>query len=63
MRRGQLPNGLSYFIEANDTPKQRAELRLVVKAGSLEDEDQLGVAHFVEHILSMDPLTLQVMTH
>jgi zinc protease len=51
VRRGVLPNGLSYFIEANQTPKSRAELRLVVKVGSImEDPDQLGLAHFVEHM-------------
>jgi len=48
---GTLDNGLSYMIRANDTPEQRAELRLVLNAGSiLEDEDQLGLAHFVEHM-------------
>src|SRR5665647_681361 len=40
---GQLPNGLRYWIRENREPKNRAELRLVVKAGSvLEDKDQLG---------------------
>jgi zinc protease len=48
---GVLPNGLRYYIRPNDEPRQRAELRLVVKAGSLQEEaDQLGVAHFVEHM-------------
>jgi len=48
---GRLENGLRYFIRANSRPEQRAELRLVVNAGSvLEDEDQLGLAHFVEHM-------------
>lgn len=46
-----LPNGLRYYIRVNDEPKERAELRLVVNAGSvLEDEDQRGLAHFVEHM-------------
>lgn len=50
-RSGQLPNGLRYFLQYNNKPEDRAELRLVVKAGSLqEDEDQLGLAHFVEHM-------------
>jgi hypothetical protein len=32
-------------------PEKRAELRLVIKAGSiLEDDDQQGLAHFVEHM-------------
>ncbi len=48
---GRLENGLRYFIRRNQTPEKRAELRLVVNAGSiLEDEDQLGLAHFVEHM-------------
>jgi zinc protease len=48
---GQFPNGLRYYIRANAKPEKRAELRLVVKAGSiLEDDDQQGLAHFVEHM-------------
>ena len=48
---GRLPNGLRYYIRANKTPLNRAELRLAVNAGSvLEDPDQLGLAHFVEHM-------------
>jgi zinc protease len=48
---GRLPNGLRYYVRANNRPEKRAELRLVVKAGSiLEDDDQQGLAHFVEHM-------------
>jgi zinc protease len=48
---GKFANGLRYYIRANKKPEKRAELRLVIKAGSvLEDEDQLGLAHFVEHM-------------
>src|SRR5579859_7501364 len=48
---GTLPNGLRYYVRANAKPSHRAELRLVVKAGSvLEDDDQQGLAHFVEHM-------------
>jgi zinc protease len=48
---GTLPNGLRYYVRANAKPAHRAELRLVVKAGSvLEDDDQQGLAHFVEHM-------------
>src|SRR5437016_14524863 len=48
---GTLPNGLRYYVRPNGRPARRAELRLVVKAGSvLEDEDQKGLAHFVEHM-------------
>jgi zinc protease len=46
-----LPNGLRYYIRANQQPAKRAELRLVVNAGSIvEDDDQLGLAHVVEHM-------------
>ncbi|MFT5900769.1 MAG: zinc protease [Glaciecola sp.] len=49
--KGVLDNGLSYFIRDNKTPENFAELRLVVKAGSLqEDISQLGFAHFAEHM-------------
>src|SRR3982750_1012692 len=47
---GTLPNGIKYYIRTNPKPEKRAELRLVVNAGStLESDDQLGFAHFVEH--------------
>ncbi len=43
---GTLPNGLKYYIRSNKKPENRAEFRLVVKAGSLmEDDDQRGLAH------------------
>src|SRR6185369_1018343 len=48
---GTLPNGIKYYVRANSRPEKRAELRLVVKAGSvLEDDEQQGLAHFVEHM-------------
>jgi len=48
---GTLDNGLTYYIQRNTRPEKRLELRLVVKAGSvLEDEDQQGLAHFTEHM-------------
>ncbi|HLG04529.1 MAG TPA: insulinase family protein, partial [Gemmatimonadales bacterium] len=48
---GTLPNGLRYYVRVNRRPERRAELRLVVNAGSvLEDADQRGLAHFVEHM-------------
>jgi zinc protease len=50
IRMGTLPNGLRYYIKKNLKPEQRAELRLAVNAGSiLEKDNQLGLAHFVEH--------------
>ena len=48
---GKLANGLTFYVRKNAKPENRAELRLVVNAGSvLEDDDQLGLAHFVEHM-------------
>jgi len=48
---GRFANGLRYLIRVNKEPANRAELRLAVDAGSiLEDDDQLGLAHVVEHM-------------
>src|SRR5881392_638875 len=48
---GRFANGVRYYIRKNKKPEGRAELRLVVNAGSiLEDRDQSGLAHFVEHM-------------
>ena len=49
--KGKLANGLTYYIQKNTKPEQKVEMRLVVNAGSvLEDEDQQGLAHFTEHM-------------
>ena len=49
---GELDNGVRYAIRENGKPESRAELRLVVRAGSVdEDEDQRGLAHFLEHMV------------
>ena len=51
VHRGTLPNGLQYILRRNAKPEKRAELRLVVNAGSiLETDAQRGLAHFVEHM-------------
>lgn len=48
---GKLDNGLTYYIRKNVKPEKKVELRLVINAGSiLEDDDQLGLAHFTEHM-------------
>lgn len=48
---GKFRNGMSYFILKNAKPENRAELRLFVNAGSVnEDDDQQGLAHFTEHM-------------
>lgn len=51
VKKGMLSNGMTYYIQKNSKPEQKVELRLVVNAGSiLEDEKQLGLAHFMEHM-------------
>lgn len=48
---GKLPNGLTYYIRPNSKPEKKVELRLVIDAGSiLENDDQQGLAHFMEHM-------------
>jgi zinc protease len=48
---GKLPNGLTYYIRKNALPAKKVQLRLVVNAGSvLEDSDQQGLAHMMEHM-------------
>ncbi len=49
---GALGNGLTYYVRHNERPGGRAQLRLAIDAGSvLEDPDQSGGAHFLEHML------------
>lgn len=51
VRIGRLSNGMTYYIRHNGLPEKRVEMRLVVNAGSvMEDDDQLGLAHFMEHM-------------
>jgi zinc protease len=51
IRTGTFKNGLRYFIRTTRRPEKRAELRLVIDVGSIvEDADQQGLAHFVEHM-------------
>ncbi|GMN50692.1 hypothetical protein TIFTF001_019852 [Ficus carica] len=48
---GRLDNGLFYYVRSNSKPRMRAALALAVKVGSvLEEEDERGVAHIVEHL-------------
>lgn len=51
VKHGTLPNGLQYFILHNEEPKERANFYIAQKVGStLENSDQLGLAHFLEHM-------------
>jgi zinc protease len=51
VKHGVLPNGLTYYVLAHAKPEKRAMLWLAVDAGAVqEDDDQRGLAHFVEHM-------------
>ncbi len=51
VRTGKLDNGLTYFVAKNSEPKGQAEFYIVQKVGSiLEEENQRGLAHFLEHM-------------
>ena len=51
VRRGRLANGLTYYIRHNEKPAQRANFYIAQKVGSiLEEDDQQGLAHFLEHM-------------
>jgi len=51
-RFGRLDNGMRYIILPNPEPPGRVSVRLHIEAGSLmEDEDQRGLAHFLEHMV------------
>ncbi len=52
VKKGVLPNGLTYYVLPHGKPEKRADLYLAVNAGAVqEDDDQQGLAHFVEHML------------
>ncbi|MBI5536069.1 MAG: insulinase family protein [Deltaproteobacteria bacterium] len=51
LKKGTLDNGLTYYILPHKKPENRAQIWLAVNAGAvLEDDDQRGLAHFVEHM-------------
>lgn len=51
VRVGKLSNGFTYYIRKNVEPKKRMTMYLVNKVGSiLENDDQQGLAHFMEHM-------------
>lgn len=51
VRKGVLANGLTYYVRKNDNPKKQAFFYLLVKAGSsVEQDNERGMAHFVEHM-------------
>ena len=51
VRIGKLPNGLTYYIRHNEKPKGQADFYIAQKVGSiLEEDNQRGLAHFLEHM-------------
>ncbi len=51
VRAGKLDNGLTYFIRHNEMPKGQADFFIAQKVGSvLEEDNQRGLAHFLEHM-------------
>lgn len=51
VRKGTLPNGLTYYIRHNEWPEKRADFYIAQKVGSMQEEDdQVGLAHFLEHM-------------
>ena len=51
VRKGQLENGLTYYIRHNDKPAGRAEFYLATNVGAIQEApDQDGLAHFLEHM-------------
>ena len=51
VRYGKLDNGMTYYIRANQQPKDRAEFFIAQNVGAtLENDDQNGLAHFLEHM-------------
>ena len=52
IRIGTLDNGLTYFVQENDAPGSSVSLRLVIRAGGLQEDPRgTGVAHFLEHMM------------
>ena len=56
---GKLDNGLTYYIRHNETPKGQADFYIAQKVGSvLEEDNQRGLAHFLEHMCFNGPQTV-----
>ena len=51
---GKLPNGIVYYLRHNEEPKGRASFYIIRNAGALlENDEQDGLAHFLEHITAL----------
>ncbi len=52
IRTGVLDYGLTYYVRSNDAPGSQLQLRLVIRAGSVQEiEERSGLAHFTEHMM------------
>jgi zinc protease len=49
--RGELPNGLRYFIHDSGNPADPFNIRLIVGAGSVDEDPPSGIAHMIEHMV------------
>ncbi|WNH09841.1 M16 family metallopeptidase [Thalassobellus suaedae] len=51
IKKGVLLNGMTYYIKSTDVVKDAASYYIIQNVGSiLENEDQQGLAHFLEHM-------------
>ncbi|MDE6397330.1 MAG: insulinase family protein, partial [Muribaculaceae bacterium] len=51
VRIGKLDNGLTYYIKHNASPEGQADFFIAQRVGSVnEEENQRGLAHFLEHM-------------
>ena len=51
VRTGRLDNGLTYYIRHNEKPKGQADFYILHNVGAIQEEDdQQGLAHFLEHM-------------
>ena len=63
VRYGKLENGMTYYIRHNEKPANRADFYIAQKVGSvLEEENQRGLAHFLEHMAFNGTTNLPGMT-
>ena len=63
VRYGKLDNGMTYYIRHNEKPEKRADFYIAQKVGSvLEEENQRGLAHFLEHMAFNGTTNLPGMT-
>ncbi len=49
---GTLDNGLTYYLRHNDKPGKNLAVRLLINVGAVDEtDDQVGIGHFIEHML------------